>query len=56
MKALFIIDILMWMFLTGMVLITILAIGEEIANKLPDSKFKRWWRKHIIGDFPYDSY
>lgn len=57
MNTLFLIDVIMWMFLVcfGFIIFTI--IGEAIAKKLPDTnKFKKWWRKHMVSDYPYDSY
>jgi len=28
-------------------------IGEVVAQKLPEgNSFVKWWRKHIISDFP----
>jgi len=57
MADLFLIDVLMWMFLSSLVILVPLAITEEIVQKLPDSnKFKKWWRRNVIGRFPYDSY
>ena len=57
MADLFLIDVLMWMFLSSLVILVPLAITEEIVQKLPDSnKFKKWWRRNIISHFPYDSY
>jgi len=57
MSDLFLIDVLMWMFLSSLAIIIPLAITEEIVQKLPASnKFKKWWRKNVISEFPYDSY
>jgi len=50
------IDILMWLFFSAVILIVFLIIGDSIATKFTRSKFSKWWRRHIISHFPYDSY
>ena len=32
-----------------------IATGEHYCKKYPDSKFGKWWRKHLIGDFNEDN-
>lgn len=57
MADLFLIDVIMWMFLSSLAILVPLALTEEIVQKLPASnKFKKWWRKNMVSEFPYDSY
>ena len=35
----------------GILLTTSILIGELLAGKNKQSKFFKWWRKHVIGDF-----
>jgi hypothetical protein len=50
-----IIDILMWLFFSATVIVVFLIIGDGIATKFPKSRFKKWWRSHIVSENPYDS-
>jgi hypothetical protein len=43
--------ILKILFSVGILLTASILIGELFAGKNKQSKFYKWWRKHIIGDF-----
>jgi uncharacterized protein YneF (UPF0154 family) len=37
-------------FLMSILLVGFLVLGEYLTNKLPESKFGKWWRNHVIAD------
>lgn len=43
--------ILKILFSVGILLNVSILIGELLAGKNKQSKFFKWWRKHVIGDF-----
>lgn len=43
--------ILKILFSVGILLNVSILIGELLACKNKQSKFFKWWRKHVIGDF-----
>ena len=56
MIAILLTDVLMWIFLICVACMLTIMAGEIYVAKHPNSKFKKWWRKHIVEDTPYDSY
>jgi len=41
--------ILMLMCLASAVFTMMLAVGETLATKKPNTQFAKWWRRNIIG-------
>lgn len=41
-------------FFVSLFFMTIFFIGNKIVNKKPNSKFAKFWKKHIIDEAPDD--
>jgi hypothetical protein len=51
------IDIIFWICLSGGVLITFgIVIEFLIIPKCKNTRLKKWWRRNIVDENPYDSY
>lgn len=42
------------MFIANALIIGMFIIEERIEKLPPESKLKKWWRKHLIGEDIYD--
>lgn len=49
-----IIDFLFYAFLSSAIFLLLLIGGEYIAMFYPNSGFTKWWRKHIVDQYPYN--
>ena len=47
-----IVIIFSWVFLISIGALLVVILGTYLADKFKDSKFDKWWRRHIIDDIP----
>lgn len=48
-------EFLLWAFLIFVAMVVFFMIGEHQATRLPDdNRFKKWWRREIVGDDVYN--
>jgi hypothetical protein len=47
-------DVILILFCISFLLIFFMIIGDKYADKHPDSKFTKWWRKNVISENSYD--
>lgn len=48
------IDIFLYLFLGATCMIIFLGIGDIIAGTKKFPRFTKWWRKHVVSEYPYD--
>ena len=44
-----------YILITWFIIIASIVTGENCCKKYPDSKFGKWWRKHLIAEFDEDN-
>jgi len=42
-----IIDLILYIWLTGVGLLTMFMVGDRVVDNYPYSKFAKWWRRNI---------
>jgi len=42
-------DILTIIFVSGLLLLTCLIVGEKLREIFPNSKFTKWWNENVIS-------